>query len=52
MPGTGSAPIGRRCAGDRDVRVVMAMAAPRVVVFADLLSADECAELIALARAR
>jgi prolyl 4-hydroxylase len=39
-------------AGDRDVRVVMAIALPRVVVFADLLSADECAELIALARSR
>ena len=39
-------------AGDRDVRVVMAMTSPRVVVFADLLAADECAELIALARAR
>ena len=39
-------------AADRDVRVVMAMAAPRVVVVADLLSADECGELIALARSR
>ncbi|MGZ5215864.1 MAG: 2OG-Fe(II) oxygenase [Caldimonas sp.] len=39
-------------AADRDVRVVMAIAAPRIVVFADLLSADECAELIALARTR
>jgi prolyl 4-hydroxylase len=39
-------------AGDRDVRVVMAMASPRVVVFADLLSAEECAELIDLARSR
>ena len=39
-------------AGDRDVRVVMAMSLPRVVVFADLLSADECDELIALARSR
>ena len=39
-------------AGDRDVGVVVAMALPRVVVFADLLSADECAELIALARSR
>jgi len=39
-------------AGDRDVRVVMAMASPRIVVFADLLSADECGEIIALARAR
>ena len=37
---------------DRDVRVVMALQAPRVVVFADLLSASECAELIALARSR
>ncbi|HEY2187782.1 MAG TPA: 2OG-Fe(II) oxygenase [Caldimonas sp.] len=39
-------------AGDRDVRVVMALTAPRIVVVADLLSADECAELIALARTR
>ena len=39
-------------AGDRDVRVVMAMSLPRVVVFAELLSADECVELIALARSR
>ena len=39
-------------AADRDVRVVIALAAPRVVVFADLLSADECGELIALARTR
>jgi prolyl 4-hydroxylase len=38
--------------GDRNVRVVMAMQAPRIVVVADLLSADECVELIALARAR
>jgi len=39
-------------AGDRDVRVVIALAAPRIVVLADLLSADECGELIALARTR
>ncbi len=39
-------------AGDRDVRVVMAMTLPRVVVFGDLLSAEECDELIALARSR
>ena len=38
--------------GDRDVKVLLAMAAPRVVVFGDLVSAKECAELIALARAR
>ena len=37
---------------DRDVRVVMALAHPRVVVFADLIPAEECAELIALARER
>ena len=37
---------------DRDVRVVMAMAQPRVVVFADLIPADECEALIALARER
>jgi prolyl 4-hydroxylase len=39
-------------AGDREVRVVMAMQSPRIVVVADLLSADECGELIALARSR
>jgi prolyl 4-hydroxylase len=39
-------------AGDRDVRIVMAMTLPRVVVFADLLSAEECGELIDLARSR
>ena len=39
-------------AGDREVAVLMALAHPRVVVFGDLLSAEECAELIALARTR
>ena len=39
-------------AGDREVRVLMALALPRVVVFGDLIPADECAELIALARSR
>ena len=39
-------------AGDRAVAVLVAMSHPRVVVFGDLLSAEECAELIALARAR
>ena len=53
MPGAGiTAGTPAIRAGDRDVRVVMAMTMPRVVVFADLLSADECAELIALARSR
>ena len=42
----------RRAPRDRDVRVLMSMAAPRIVVFGDLLSADECDELIALARSR
>ena len=39
-------------AGDREVAVLMAMSHPRVVVFGDLLAADECEALIALARAR
>ena len=40
-----------RC-DDREVRVLMALASPRVVVFGDLLSETECAELIDLARER
>jgi prolyl 4-hydroxylase len=44
------APVCR--AGDRDVKVLMALSAPRVVVFGDLLAPDECAELIELARER
>ena len=36
-------------AGDRDVAVLMAMSHPRVVVFGDLLSDEECDELIELA---
>ena len=39
-------------AGDREVRVVGTLALPRVIVFADLLAADECSEIIALARER
>lgn len=39
-------------AGDRTVRIVGAMSLPRVIVFADLLAADECTELIALAGER
>ena len=39
-------------AGDREVRVLVAMNAPRVVVFGGLLSDEECDEMIALARAR
>ena len=42
----------RLSAGDRDVAVLVAMSHPRVVVFGDLLSPEECAELIELARKR
>jgi prolyl 4-hydroxylase len=53
MPGRHiSAALPRLPAGDREVAVLMAMDRPRVVVFGDLLSAEECAELIALARTR
>lgn len=37
---------------DREVTVVTSMRQPRVVVFANLLDADECDEIIALARLR
>ncbi len=37
---------------DRDVQVLMQMNSPRVVVLGGLLSADECAQLIELARPR
>jgi prolyl 4-hydroxylase len=36
-------------AHDRDVRIVMSLREPRVVVFADVLSDAECDELVALA---
>lgn len=39
-------------AGDREVRVVMSLRNPRVVVLAGLLSDDECDELVALAAPR
>lgn len=53
VPGRGiTAALPRLPAGDREVAVLMAMRRPRVVVFGELLSAEECAELIALARAR
>lgn len=39
-------------AGDRKVAVLQAMYNPRVVVFGDLLSAEECEELIGFARPR
>ena len=39
-------------AGDRRVHVLQAMYNPRIVVFGDLLSANECDELIALASPR
>jgi prolyl 4-hydroxylase len=39
-------------AGDRQVDVLQAMYNPRIVLFGNLLSADECEQLIALARPR
>ena len=39
-------------AGDRSVQVLVSLSTPRVVVFGDLLAADECAAMIALARER
>lgn len=39
-------------AGDREVGIVGTLRMPRVIVFADLLAADECDELVALSRAR
>lgn len=39
-------------AGDRQVKVLLEMKSPRVVVFGDLLSAEECAGLIAAAQPR
>ncbi|NML48004.1 2-oxoglutarate-dependent dioxygenase [Ramlibacter sp. G-1-2-2] len=39
-------------AGDRRVSVLQVMAHPKVVVFGDLLSAEECEALIALAKPR
>jgi prolyl 4-hydroxylase len=39
-------------AGDREVQVLVAMNAPRVIVFGGLLSDAECDEMIVLARAR
>jgi prolyl 4-hydroxylase len=39
-------------AHDRDVRIVMSLREPRIVVFADVLSDAECDELVALAGAR
>lgn len=50
-PDLGGEP-GRIDAGDRAVRVLMAMDAPRVVLFGELLSADECAALIEAAKPR
>jgi len=39
-------------AGDRQVKVVMALRQPRVIVFSDLLSEDECDGIVALATKR
>jgi prolyl 4-hydroxylase len=40
------------CAHDRDVRVMMRCARPQVIVFADVLSDDECDEMIERSRHR
>ena len=48
-------PVGARAnvwAHDREVSVLVSMVDPRIVVFANLLSAADCDELIALARVR
>ena len=48
-------PLGTRTtvwAGDREVKVLVNLQVPRVVVFGDLLDADECDAMIALAGAR
>lgn len=39
-------------AHDRAIKVVMSMSHPRVLVFANVLSADECGELMSLATSR
>ena len=39
-------------AGDREVTVIVSLAEPRVMVFGNLLSSEECDEIIALARTR
>jgi prolyl 4-hydroxylase len=39
-------------AGDRTVRILMALNAPRVVLFGNLLSAEECEALIELSRGK
>ncbi len=39
-------------AGDREVQVLLSLALPRVVVFGNFLSHDECDELVALAAPR
>ena len=39
-------------AADREVQILVNLQTPRVIVFGDLISADECDEMIALARAR
>lgn len=50
-PGLAESPV-TIDAGDRRVDVLQAMANPRVVVFGNVLSAEECEQLIALARPR
>lgn len=51
LPGAGGMPT-LLDAGDREVRVLLAMKNPRVVVFGNFMSHEECDELIALASKR
>ena len=53
LPGASlDAAAARVPAGDRDVALLAALRMPRVLVFGDLLAADECRALVALAQAR
>lgn len=48
-------PLGTRCAvwaGDREVKVLVSQHEPRVIVFGELFSVEECDEMIELARGR
>lgn len=46
------APATTLWAGDREVRVLVTLRNPRVIVFGNLMSDDECDEMIALSRSR
>ena len=53
MPGSSLDAVSARVpAGDRDVAVLATLSKPRLLVFGDLLSAEECKALVALAEPR